>query len=127
MFAMTTMTMSALSELEKWYRSQCNGEWEHGEGISIGTLDNPGWSMEVSLRGTALEDASFQERSYGVGKNAEPSGEDWLTCKIVDKKFKGFGGPFKLAEMVGIFLDWAAKNREQSTTPNAAPPAPPHR
>ena len=41
--------MNAVSDLQKWYRSQCNGEWEHAEGISIGTLDNPGWSIEVSL------------------------------------------------------------------------------
>src|SRR5260221_4160816 len=40
--------MTALSDLENWYRSQCNGEWEHGEGITIGTLDNPGWSIQVS-------------------------------------------------------------------------------
>jgi hypothetical protein len=30
------------SLLEAWYASRCDGEWEHGYGISIETLDNPG-------------------------------------------------------------------------------------
>ena len=104
--------MNAVSELEKWYRSHCNGEWEHAEGISIGTLDNPGWLIEVSLRGTELEDVGFQERTYGIEENALPNGEDWLSCKVEGKKFKGFGGPFKLEEMIRVFLDWAAKKGE---------------
>ena len=105
--------MNALSELQKWYRSQCNGDWEHGEGIKIGTLDNPGWTLEVSLQGTTLEAAEFAERSYGVGENAQASGDDWLTCKVEQKVFKGLGGPLKLDEMIQIFLGWAGRNSEQ--------------
>jgi Immunity protein 53 len=26
--------------LQKWYQSQCDGDWEHGKGIQIGTLSN---------------------------------------------------------------------------------------
>src|SRR4051794_11163370 len=105
--------MSALSKLEKWYRSQCNGEWEHSGGIKIDTLDNPGWSLEVSLKGTSLEGFEFKERSYGIhgiGESAETSGEDWVTCKVEQNVFKGFGGPFKLEEILGTFLDWADGN-----------------
>jgi hypothetical protein len=54
--------MNALSYLEKWYRSHCNGEWEHAEGISIGTLDNPGWSIAVSL---LTEGGSGASVNYG--------------------------------------------------------------
>ena len=54
--------MNAVSDLQKWYRSQCNGEWEHAEGISIGTLDNPGWSIEVSL---LTEGGSAASVNYG--------------------------------------------------------------
>jgi Immunity protein 53 len=113
--------MSALSEIQEWYRSQCKGEWEHGGGITIATLDNPGWSIEVSLAGTGLEAVPFQERSYGTGQNAEPSGEDWLVCKVEEKKFKGFGGPYKLGEMIRIFLAWAAQNGEPTASPNGGP------
>jgi hypothetical protein len=102
--------MNALVDLQKWYRSQCDGEWEHGEGITIDTLDNPGWRLEVSLRGTSLEDAEFKEQSYGVGTDSRTSDDDWLTCKVEKNVFKGFGGPFKLEEMIGIFIRWASKN-----------------
>lgn len=30
--------------LQKWYKSQCDGDWEHEYGIKIETVDNPGWS-----------------------------------------------------------------------------------
>ena len=33
----------SLSALENWYAGQCNGVWEHGCGVRIDTLDNPGW------------------------------------------------------------------------------------
>lgn len=99
--------MNALAELQDWYRSQCDGDWEHSEGISIDTLDNPGWEIEISLQGTELEWRSFPEHSYGVGKNADTSGDDWLSCKVEEKVFKGFGGPYKLEEMIKIFLDWS--------------------
>jgi hypothetical protein len=99
------------TRLQQWYHSQCNGVWEHSWGVKIGTLDNPGWSIEINLRDTTLAGKAFQEHSYGVGKNAEPSGDEWLVCKVEGEVFKGFGGPFKLEGMVEGFLDWAQKNR----------------
>jgi Immunity protein 53 len=45
--------------LQKWYQSQCNGDWEHSYGITIQTLDNPGWSLFVNLDGTMMEERSF--------------------------------------------------------------------
>jgi len=114
--------MSTLSELQKWYHSQCNGDWEHAEGISIGTLDNPGWTFAVSLQGTELEYKEFKEHSYGISEHGQNSGDDWLTCKVQEKKFKAFGGPLKLQEIIQVFLDWAASKGEQNAAPNAAPP-----
>jgi len=51
--------MKALSLLEKWYSAQCDGDWEHQYGVSIGTLDNPGWTLEIDLRGTDSEDRTL--------------------------------------------------------------------
>jgi len=104
--------MDSLNQLQKWYYSQCNGDWEHGYGIKIDTLDNPGWSIKIDLHGTELENKAFQEHSYGMGKDAETSGDNWLICKIEDKVFKGFSGPFKLEEMIRAFLGWAQGNSE---------------
>ena len=117
------VNMNALVELQKWYRYQCDGDWEHGEGISIGTLDNPGWRIEISLRGTHLEGRDFRGRAYGVGEDAQTSGEEWLTCKVEGNVFKAFGGPFKLEEMIGVFLDWAGRNGEVAA-PNGGPAEP---
>jgi hypothetical protein len=41
-----------LSILENWYSPQCNGHWEHGFGVRISTIDNPGWSADIDLHDT---------------------------------------------------------------------------
>ncbi|MGT2440121.1 Imm53 family immunity protein [Bradyrhizobium betae] len=50
-----------LERLERWYAAQCNGDWEHTYGITIETLDNPGWSFKVELRDTYLSGRMFVE------------------------------------------------------------------
>ena len=39
---------SELEALQHWYESQCDGDWEHEFGVKIGTLDNPGWMVDIS-------------------------------------------------------------------------------
>ena len=39
--------MDVLSMVNEWFKSQCNGDWEHDYGITIQTLDNPGWSVDI--------------------------------------------------------------------------------
>ncbi|MCP5347672.1 MAG: immunity 53 family protein [Gammaproteobacteria bacterium] len=102
--------MSILQELQEWYLSQCNEDWEHTYGVSIGTLDNPGWSLEVELTDTGLEDLEFKEQSCGVGEDAESSGNDWMICKVKENIFIGYGGPRKLEEIIAVFLNWAKSN-----------------
>jgi hypothetical protein len=98
--------MSPLQELQKWYRSQCNGEWEHGYGVEIGTLDNPGWSLNINLAETCLADKEFTSYSYGADKQSDPKDEEWIFCEKKDKQFKAAGGPYKLEEMITDFLKW---------------------
>jgi hypothetical protein len=31
-----------LQWLQKWFESQCDGDWEHEFGITFKTVDNPG-------------------------------------------------------------------------------------
>lgn len=52
--------MSVLSELQDWFEKQCDDDWEHGEGVQIRNLDNPGWMVQIHLEGTALEGVAFQ-------------------------------------------------------------------
>ena len=94
-------TVSALQRLQQWYKSQCDGDWEHSYGISIGTVDNPGWSVEIDLADTPLQYKSFTE----VKRDYEDETE-WITCFLRDGKFIGACGPEKLEKMLEIFLDW---------------------
>jgi hypothetical protein len=99
-----------LQELQRWYRSHCNEDWEHRFGVRIDTLDNPGWSLVVDLEGTDLQDRSFHEIKVGVSADSHPESEDWIVCKVDGRKFVAHGGPFKLEEMIAIFLAWAEKS-----------------
>jgi hypothetical protein len=51
--------MNEVTRLQRWYESQCNGEWEHPHGISITSCDNPGWWVGIDLAGTPREAESF--------------------------------------------------------------------
>jgi hypothetical protein len=48
-----------LVALQRWYADQCNGDWEHKDGVEINTPDNPGWRVVIDLRDTALESTPF--------------------------------------------------------------------
>jgi hypothetical protein len=53
--------MDTLQELQNWYQSHCDGDWEHSNGVRIGNLDNPGWSVMIDLVGTELAERVFSE------------------------------------------------------------------
>lgn len=94
--------MNSVEQLEQWYARQCNGDWEHEFGIEISTLDNPGWSIRIDLRGTELETRPFQPAAW------ERSEKDWGRCRVVDGRFEGFGGPHQLSALLDQFLAWAS-------------------
>ena len=95
--------MSVLGELQKWYESQCNEDWEHQFGVAIGTLDNPGWTVTIDLDGTGLAEEPFQ-----TIEGLSP-GRDWIRCWVENAKFNGVGGPQRLEEILTIFLRWAQR------------------
>jgi hypothetical protein len=92
--------MNRLAQLQAWYDSHCDGEWEHVYGIKIDSLDNPGWWVKIDLAGTELEKVSFDPR---LERQSEV---DWLDCKVKDKIFDGAGDPSKLETILALFLDW---------------------
>ena len=102
--------MNELEEIQRWYNSQCNADWEHRFGVSIETLDNPGWSVKIDLEDTDLDGIDYKAYSYGVGNKAENSGDEWLITKIENRQFVGYGGPFKLKEILGLFIKWVQSN-----------------
>lgn len=95
--------MDVLKELNKWFESNCDGDWEHSYGIKIETLDNPGWIVYINLYDTYLDDAPFEEIAIDNGEN------DWLSCKVKDYIFIGMGDTKKLETILEIFLQWQKK------------------
>ena len=112
------MNFEKFNDLVKWYKEQCNGDWEHAFGISIQTLDNPGWCVEIDLKGTPLEGAVFEERISGDFSDNNPS-PPWLHCKVLDNKFDGAGDTNQLANIVEIFLSWDESIRRLKQTRHA--------
>ena len=96
--------MNEIDQIQQWYQKQCDGDWEHGYGIEIKTLDNPGWSVEINLEGTAQENIPFTKIEYRLDTNDDDL--DWYLCKVEDNQFKGVGGPFHLKTILETFLKW---------------------
>lgn len=95
--------MNYIKWLEEWYKSQCDGEWEHLYGVKIETLDNPGWFVTIDLADTELEDKNYD----GYQFINEEDDDDWITCRLKNGRFEGFGGPSKLEEIIQRFKEWA--------------------
>jgi hypothetical protein len=90
-----------LNELQSWYLAQCDGEWEHRFGVTIETLDNPGWQVRIALTGTSLEHRNFTPVEHLAPENT------WLRCWVENREFHGAGGPEMLAPILARFLEWA--------------------
>jgi hypothetical protein len=97
-------SMDELTKLQDWYEGECNGDWEHQYGVRIGTLDNPGWSLDVDLWDTSLAKEAFSPVSI------DRSDTDWVHCKVEGAVFKARGGAKNLGEMLRLFLTWAQRD-----------------
>lgn len=102
---------NTICEIQEWYLGSCNGEWEHHFGITIGTLDNPGWSVYIDLKGTPLEERRFVSVTRGVNEELHPIAENWLVCRKHGTRFEGASGPLNLNELLETFLKWKDENR----------------
>jgi len=91
------MNNDILKWLERWYTDNCNGNWEHSYGITIETLDNPGWDIKIDLKDTVLEKEKIE---YEFNKKNE---NDWYGIKIEDSVFSAFGDPNKLSFLLELF------------------------
>jgi hypothetical protein len=87
--------------LQDWYATRCDGSWEHEFGVSIDTLDNPGWRLTVDLLGSPLightVDRTLTERTP----------DDWCSWEVSGNKFVAHGGPKTLSDLVRLFRQWA--------------------
>ena len=101
---------STLARIQQWYAAQCDGDWEHGFGVKIESLDNPGWLIKIDLAGTNLEGRAFPTVAKGLEDRdgmAHPSLSDWHSISVKGNTFHAAGDPSKLEFMLRTFLDWA--------------------
>jgi hypothetical protein len=92
--------------LVNWYVSQCDGEWEHDYGITLGTLDNPGWELRIDLAETDLAARPFEQ----VGRGDSETDESWIMCWVADDQFRAACGALDLNQAVSVFRSWAEEN-----------------
>jgi hypothetical protein len=92
--------MSNLKWLERWFESHCDDDWEHSNAIKIESIDTPGWRLTIPVRGTELENITFDEIII------DRDDQDWVRCWIKDGYFEGAGGLSNLEEMIQIFKEW---------------------
>ena len=90
--------------LSSFFQSLCNGDWEHGIGCRIQTLDNPGWHFTFDLSDTVFEDIPFPSV---VSLRTEA---DWINCSKEGPQFSAVGGVGNLNELISIFRDWVEES-----------------
>ena len=91
--------------LLNWYRSQCDGDWEHYRRIHISTSNDPGWKVSIGLEETGLEEIPFKKFESQRTKN------DWICCDKSLYEFIGSCGPQNLLELLCVFQEWAMSNQ----------------
>lgn len=91
-----------MARLDKWYSDQCDEDWEHSYGVTIDTLDNPGWDLSIDIIGTEIENIEIE--TFKSGDDYE---KDWIAYKVDGGKFQGSCGAGRLDELLNIFLKYA--------------------
>jgi hypothetical protein len=107
--------MDSIQWLEAWYQARCNGEWEHHHGVSIQTLDNPGWLVTIDLAGTSLQNTAMEDvgNASQINHAGLEGNHNWLHCRIQDNRYLGAGGPSSLLAICEVFRKWV----ESQTAP----------
>jgi hypothetical protein len=107
---MTDRDHDVLYLLQRWYVAQCDDDWEHSEGVTIETLDNPGWRVRINLRGTELESV------VPDWVKVQRSEHDWLQWRATEAVFEAACGPTNLGEALAAFLNLSDDKPYRSIT-----------
>lgn len=94
------MSKNSLVALESWLNSQVDGQWEHQYGVSIESLDNPGWLVKIDLTGTNLARIDNDELLV-----EQQDGELWIRCEVKENTFLGYGSVLSLDKIIQTFLN----------------------
>lgn len=120
------LSMNSIEWLQQFYFERCNNQWEHRYGVSIETLDNPGWLVTIDLRGTPMQGLALRELGeVGTINHSGANGpHDWLNCKFEDQQVVGAGGPLSLFLICDVFRNWVDQNSRPEQTERRSPSEP---
>ncbi|MFJ9539149.1 immunity 53 family protein [Streptomyces sp. NPDC101225] len=93
-----------LEWLQSWYSAQCDGDWEHEWGVTIETIDNPGWLVKINLAETDLADRNHPRRRITRDEH------DWAMAWTSGQTFHVTCGPGNLTEALSLFRTWASRH-----------------
>jgi hypothetical protein len=99
---------NVLEWLQQWYKSQCDGDWEHEYGVKIDTLDNPGWYVIINLTGTECEGHIFSPIRMEI------SDTKWYFCSIKNNNYEASCDPSNLTEVLERFRNWVENCKKQN-------------
>jgi hypothetical protein len=51
--------MEILYGIQNWIKDNCDGVWEHGEGIQMTTLDKPGREIKIDISRTTIANTTI--------------------------------------------------------------------
>ncbi len=91
------MTESVVKWLQDWYVEMCDGLWEHQYGVTIETVDNPGWSVDIDLKKEIYGQFSIELVSV------ENNEHDWFFYEVREGTFGASGGPRNLIDILLAF------------------------
>lgn len=95
--------MEILDWIQHWFKENCDGDWEQGEGIQITILDNPGWEIEIDISNTSIANINIE---WILNEN---SAQDWYGVKIENQKFNASGDAGKLKFLLELFKEMIEK------------------
>jgi hypothetical protein len=95
-----------IQRLSDWYVGQCDGDWEHGYGIKISTIDNPGFAVDIDLRETNLESVPYPEKT-----DSYDTEDRWMICRRTEVRFEGRCAPSRLEDVIAEFLHWTENQK----------------
>ena len=92
-----------LDWVQRWFISNCNGDWEHGYGINMEYTKETGWYVYFNVNHTSMYDCKFDKKDKKGKKK-------WLTFEVNENSFIGRGDSSKLEEILQTFHDWVEEN-----------------
>ncbi|NRD21007.1 hypothetical protein HNV08_13200 [Winogradskyella eckloniae] len=95
--------MEILEWIQDWFKSNCDGDWEHGDAIQITTLDNPGWDVEIDISKTSIANLEIK---WVLNENGK---QDWYGVKIQNQRFRAAGDASKLTYLLNLFREMIEK------------------